>query len=255
MSKRKTQPQGATMQTPPVDEQKKDVIDETAGAEQLGAENQPPVEGDQEGTGTENGAANEGAGDESDTPAGAGTDTEQQPPVTEVVEPQSEQPPVTDPDPAPKPLLDMSAPPKVAEESNLLKVFRAGLANYIEAMGPSRPQTADSVVQHQRRLYDLYRLQYRLSPMDWRVAMDLFMEAFREHKDGVFGPRLRNRGMESVNLSKDEAMFLQQYSDMLYRAANADSIEILTRLVDIPAIANRVGGEQGARLLMAYFKL
>lgn len=150
--------------------------------------------------------------------------------------------------------LDTKLDKLAAEGTTLQKTIVQTLRDYVAAMRPGRIILDEVINQQQLQLWRIIRLVIE-SEADFKENYTLLIEFAREHQEGAFNDRYLYRGMETINLDKEQTRHFQGSLNVLKLAATSKNKREAMAQVDLDRVMNvNVFSEDGRNRVIAYFK-
>lgn len=136
--------------------------------------------------------------------------------------------------------------------TNREKMVISSLRTYVETMKPAKPTSDKEGVASQ---INLFRLFQNITRQDesFKECMDLFIEFFREHKDGAFHEHYAFRFTEFMTISSEQIKAFTYMVNLLKIAASTKSKKDVQKMVDISRSINETYTEEQRQRVLAYF--
>lgn len=141
----------------------------------------------------------------------------------------------------------------VVDGSALLKIALADLHAYATAMASNQPQNKDSTVRWQKKLHDVYQLVFKLEPADFQKAMRVIVALFRENPTGAFTDGKLFRGIQDMQLPKNDIRLFNHLGALLLKAGEL-GISTAGRESDLSGIAKSLPTDQARQYLTQFFR-
>ena len=139
------------------------------------------------------------------------------------------------------------------EGSSLLKIALSDLADYAQAMAATKPQTKESAIRNQKRLFDVYQIVFKLEPVEFQKAMRQLVAVFRENTTGAFTEGKLFRGIQDIQLPKNDIRLFNHLSLLLLKAAEL-GVATAGRESDLSGIAKSLPTDQARQYLTQFFR-
>lgn len=141
----------------------------------------------------------------------------------------------------------------LVEGTSLEKMIVSSLIKYVESMHPGKMLSAQELNQNQLNLWRLIRLAIE-SEKDFDSCYPLIIEFAREYKDAAFHDRYLYRGMENINMDKDNLTYFLGSLNVIKLAATSRNKREAMAQVDLSRVMNeKIFSEEGRNRVIQYF--
>jgi hypothetical protein len=127
------------------------------------------------------------------------------------------------------------------------------IIGYMDNMAPKKLQEQSAIVRNQVQLYRVLTRAINTLGDDFFIVWKGILAAFHEHREGVFHESAVFRGMEHVNLSKDDQKAFQRILNLIKITADPKGRAAGVRLVDFNRTLEFGITEQGRQRLLNFY--
>lgn len=137
--------------------------------------------------------------------------------------------------------------------SSLLKLAMTEFGQYAVDMANNKPQSAESIARHQKRLFELYQLVFKLEAAEFQKAMRAIVALFRENETGAFTESRLFRGIQDLALTKNDLRLFNHLGLLLLKAGEL-GVATAGRESDLSGIAKSLPTDQARQYLTQFFR-
>lgn len=179
----------------------------------------------------------------------------EQPVIDQVAETTEVTEPVTVVEEAVTPAATETALQRLAsiDGSSLLKLAMTEFGQYAVDMANNKPQSAESIARHQKRLFELYQLVFKLEAAEFQKAMRAIVALFRENETGAFTESRLFRGIQDLALTKNDLRLFNHLGLLLLKAGEL-GVATAGRESDLSGIAKSLPTDQARQYLTQFFR-
>lgn len=124
--------------------------------------------------------------------------------------------------------------------------------NYVQSMGPRCPITTTEGAIHQRNLYNTYLLALGAGNGDHRLAIEVILMYFFEHRNGALSERMAFRFIDVARLLPEAALSFQRLTHLFIKTADGSSRRAALRSIDMRQVVEKLSAQQQQMLLDYY---
>lgn len=143
----------------------------------------------------------------------------------------------------------------LTEIPNNTKSMIASINEYTEAMGPGCAMGDKEGGMWQKRLYLAFIGALSVNDEETEIALDALTYLFRQHRSGAFTTSMVFRFMDTVRLSKNEALLFQMLLQLFLETSVPAGRALALKNHDFKRIASKMVDPRHAERLMAYFRV
>ena len=144
--------------------------------------------------------------------------------------------------------------PEITTLSPMVVSIITRLEQYVAAMGPTTPVTADDGSINQRNLYTILQNAIGATGGEHRIAMDAVLYIINRNRDGAFSDRLVMRFMEVTRLTRDAALAFQSLLHLFISTCNPATRRAALRTIDMRRIVDKLGAVQYQQNLLDFYR-
>ena len=144
--------------------------------------------------------------------------------------------------------------PEITTLSPMVVSVITRLEQYVAAMGPTTPVTADDGSINQRNLYTILQNAIGATGGEHRIALDAVLYIINRNRDGAFSDRLVMRFMEVTRLTRDAALAFQSLLHLFISTCNPATRRAALRTIDMRRIVDKLGAVQYQQNLLDFYR-
>lgn len=143
--------------------------------------------------------------------------------------------------------------PVVNELPAPLASLRQKMDQYLTDMGPGVRKDEKSCVAAQMNLLYILRGTLMLEEPYFRRGMQMLMDSFSKHRNGLLGPRMVFRYMDKLKVTPEYLKGMQALINLLMATADAGSRELALKQVDLKKVVDRIQPPEAAARLLSFY--